>query len=298
VSGEGDDRLSEDEWARLIDQLRHGDCTPFLGSGACRSSLPTGVQLSGRLAKKYDYPFPDVDNLPRVTQFMFMRYRDHIYAKRLVRRELRKMAGAPPDFSDQLEPHALLAGFPISVFITTNYDDFLVQALKHLGKIPQAALCPWNPGIDTRDETFARASGWRPQPEAPLVYHLHGVLDQLQSMVITESDYLEFVTGLSRNRSILPPSIQAALTTKSLLFIGYGLRDATFRQLFNGLLRAVPEINRRSHVSVQRPPRDRISGDVDRPTMEYFSNFYRKWQISIYWGTLDEFMMELRRRMG
>jgi hypothetical protein len=117
--------------------------------------------------------------------------------------------------------------------------------------------------------------------------------------VVTEDDYLEFVTSLAADRAILPPSIQAALTTKSLLFIGYGLRDATFRQLFKGLLSAVPEINRRAHVSVQRRPRDDgISEDVEKPTMDYVANFYRRWRISIYWGTLDEFMTELRRRMG
>ncbi|HEY9523859.1 MAG TPA: SIR2 family protein [Thermopolyspora sp.] len=300
MSGVGSNRLSEDEWDRLLDQLRHGDCTPFLGAGACGESLPTGARLSRRLAEKYHYPFSDDHDLTRVTQYMTMRFSDDaIYVKTLVRRELAEMAGGSPDFSDPLEPHALLASFPISVFLTTNYDNFLVQALKHAGKDPQHAICPWNSGIDAGNGPIASASGWSPRPEAPLVYHLHGTLEHPQSIVVTEDDYLEFVTSLAADRAILPPSIQAALTTKSLLFIGYGLRDATFRQLFKGLLSAVPEINRRAHVSVQRRPRDDgISEDVEKPTMDYVANFYRRWRISIYWGTLDEFMTELRRRMG
>jgi hypothetical protein len=300
VNGGGAGRLSEDEWDRLLDLLRHGDCTPFLGAGACGASLPTGGRLSRRLAEKYRYPFPDRDDLARVTQFMTMRFSDDaVYVKTLVRRELEEMAGEPPDFSHPFEPHALLAGFPISVFLTTNYDNFLVQALKHAGKDPQYAVCPWNSGIDRAGGPVAGSSGWSPRPETPLVYHLHGVLEHPQSIVVTEDDYLEFVTSLAADRSILPPSIQAALTTKSLLFIGYGLRDSTFRQLFKGLLSAVPEINRRAHVSVQRPPRhDGISADVEKPTMDYVSTFYRRWRIAIYWGTLDEFMGELRRRMG
>ncbi|GAA4573694.1 SIR2 family NAD-dependent protein deacylase [Planotetraspora kaengkrachanensis] len=296
----GPNRLSDGEWERLLDQLRHGDCTPFLGAGACGRSLPTGSQLSEKLAAKYHYPFPDRYDLTRVTQYMTMRFSDDaVYVKTLVRRELEEMAGPLPDFSDPLEPHALLAEFPISAFLTTNYDNFLMQALKQAGKDPQAAICPWNAGIDRNNGPFSSAAGWSPQPEAPLVYHLHGAIEQPHSIVVTEDDYLEFVTSLAADRAILPPSIQAALTTKPLLFIGYGLRDTTFRQLFKGLLSAVPEINRRSHVSVQRRPRDDgIDEDVEQPTIEYLSNFYRRWRISIYWGTLDEFMIELRDRMG
>ena len=299
VSRLGHGRLSEDEWDRLLDQLSHGDCTPFLGAGACGRSLPTGGELSRKLAEKYHYPFPDAHDLARVTQYMTMRFSDDaIYVKTLVRRELEEMSGGAPDFTDPLEPHALLAGFPISTFLTTNYDNFLMQALKHAGKDPQYAICPWNAGIDRNNGPFASAAGWGPKPDAPLVYHLHGSLEHPQSIVVTEDDYLEFVTSLAADRAILPPSIQAALTTKPLLFIGYGLRDATFRQLFKGLLSAVPEINRRSHVSVQRRPRDDgIGEDVERATMEYLSNFYRRWRISIYWGTLHDFVSELRRRM-
>ncbi|GGL18089.1 hypothetical protein Sme01_55540 [Sphaerisporangium melleum] len=293
-------RLSDDDWDRLIDQLRQGDCAPFLGAGACSKVLPTGGELSRRLAEKYRYPFADRGDLARVTQYMTMRFGDDaIYVKSLVRRELLEMSGGTPDFSDPFEPHAVLADFPIPVFLTTNYDDFLVQALKHAGKDPQHAICPWNSGIDPNNGPFSSSTGWNPRPETPLVYHLHGTLEHPQSIVVTEDDYLEFVTGLAADRSILRPSIQAALTTKPLLFIGYGLRDATFRQLFKGLLSAVPEINRRAHVSVQRRPReDGIGPEVEQSTMDYLSSFYRRWRISIYWGTLDEFMTELRHRMG
>src|SRR5262245_4033410 len=38
--------LSDADWNRLVDLLRHGACTPFLGAGACGTSLPTGAQLS------------------------------------------------------------------------------------------------------------------------------------------------------------------------------------------------------------------------------------------------------------
>nr|WP_246497582.1 SIR2 family protein [Sphaerisporangium rubeum] len=209
------------------------------------------------------------------------------------------MAGEDPDFTDPLEPHALLADFPITTYLTTNYDDFLVRALTQAGKRPQHAICRWNTGPDRVNGSFAASVDWNPQPEQPLVYHLHGSLEHPWSMVVTEDDYLEFITRLAADREILPTAIHEALTARPLLFIGYGLRDATFRYLFKGLQSAVPVINQRAHLSVQRRPwHDGTPQKLEQATIDYFSKFYGRWRISIYWGTLDEFVSELRRRMG
>jgi hypothetical protein len=224
---------------------------------------------------------------------------DAMYAKRVVCRELTAMAGEPPDFSDPLEPHAALADLPISIFITTNYDDFLVRALERVGKEPQVAICPWNSGIRADNGPFAFSAGWNPRPEKPLVYHLHGVLADPTSIVVTEEDYLQFGVNLIAHRTRLPPSIQSALTMNSLLFLGYSLRDSTFRVLYRQLVGAIPEINRRTHLSVQlRPGDDDVSPELEELTIKYLSQFYHQWRVEIYWGRLNDFMQELRRQMG
>jgi len=291
----------QDDWNRILDQLGNDDCTPFLGAGVCGASLPPSRELSRRLAEKYRYPFPDAGDLIQVTQYLaIMRFsNDAIYTKKVVCQELATMAGEPPDFSDPLEPHAALAELPISIFLTTNYDDFLVQALRHAGKDPQIALYPWNSSIRSDNGPFARSSGWNPRPEKPLVYHLHGTLAEPASIVVTEDDYLEFGASLIRHRTWLPPSIQKALTTKSLLFLGYRLRDSTFRLMFRQLLSAVPEINRRTHLSVQlQPSDDDVAAELEELTIRYLTQFYHQWRIDIYWGRLNDFMQELRRQMG
>ncbi|MGW0810195.1 hypothetical protein [Nonomuraea sp. NPDC002799] len=50
------------EWNRLIDQLRHGDRVPFIGAGAVAGALPSGRELSRRLARKHGYPYDDADD--------------------------------------------------------------------------------------------------------------------------------------------------------------------------------------------------------------------------------------------
>ncbi|GGK87484.1 hypothetical protein Ppa06_52090 [Planomonospora parontospora subsp. parontospora] len=293
--------MGDAEWERLIYQLRSGDCTPFLGSGACVGTLPTGTALSREMARRWGYPYGDDHDLPRVAQFGAIKYGDAVHVKRLVCDELD--AADPPDFLHPLEPHGLLAEFPLPVYLTTNYDDFIFRSLKAVGKRPNVAVCPWNKDIAYAEKLFSNEAGWNPQPDTPLIYHLHGNLQDPTSIVLAEDDYLEFLTslaaeGVAGSQRMLPTSILAALTRRPLLFIGYSLQDWTFRVLFRGLLRAVPGINRRRHISVQLAPSlDTSKADV-KDVQRQLARYYEDWRISIFWGTAEEFCMELRRRMG
>ncbi|MFS1299405.1 SIR2 family protein [Streptosporangium longisporum] len=293
--------MGEAEWERLLDQLESGDCTPFLGSGACVGALPTGVALSREMARRWEYPFDDDHDLPRVTQYAVMKYGDPLYVKKQVCAELK--SGREPDYLHPLEPHGLLAEFPLSVYLTTNYDNFIARSLRGVGKNPNTAVCPWNEDLEYAEELFESEDGWNPRAGAPLIYHLHGSLRDPASVVLTEDDYLEFLTslaagGVEGDKRILPPSIRAALTTRSLLFVGYSLRDWTFRVLFHGLLKTVCGVNRRRHVSVQLTP-SLVSAKTDvREVRRWLDRYYESSQISIFWGTAEEFCGELRRRMG
>ncbi|MEV8632711.1 SIR2 family protein [Streptosporangium sp. NPDC051023] len=293
--------MGDAEWERLIDQLVSGDCTPFLGAGACAGTLPTGAMLSREMARQSGYPFDDDHNLAKVAQFAAMKYGESIYIKRRICKALG--AGGVPDFLDPLEPHALLADFPLPVYLTTNYDDFIFRSLKAVGKNPNVAICPWNRGLAYADDLFGSEAGWNPKPDAPLIYHLHGNLQDPASIVLAEDDYIEFLTnlavdGVAESQRMLPASILAALTRRPLLFIGYSLQDWTFRVFFYGLLKAVPGINRRRHVSVQLAPSlARTRMDVQQVQND-LARYYEGWRISIFWGTAEEFCRELRRRMG
>ncbi|GAA1024256.1 hypothetical protein Aple_097810 [Acrocarpospora pleiomorpha] len=295
--GEMDDAA----WDRLLHQLRNGDCTPFLGAGACGDSLPTGRRLSSEMASDWGYPYDDGENLTRVTQFGAMMFGDHIHVKNLIRDRLN--GTGHPDFSDPLEPHGLLAGFPISVYLTTNYDDFAYQSLAANGKTPSRASCAWNADVRYARELFGSKAGWNPQPMTPLVYHLHGTLEDPRSLVLTEDDYLDFMVNLARDRitvgkRMLPPTIQAALTRRSLLFIGYSLQDWTFRFMFIRLAQTMPGINTRRHVSVQLPPEFPVGRAEPEKIKRQLERYYERWKISIFWGTAQEFCAELRARMG
>ncbi len=292
--------MDESDWLRLIDQLANGDCTPFLGAGACYGVLPTGPAMSRDWATECDYPFNDHEDLPRVMQYAAFLRRDPTYVKQLVCREL--AAVDPPDFAAPTEPHAMLAEFPLPVFLTTNYDDFLTKALRMAGKRPRAAICRW---YDSPSRRPGPGSEYDVTDAShPLVYHLHGNWSEPRSLVLTQRDYLEFLVNVSvargdGSRRLLPPPVLTALTNKPLLFIGYSLQDWTFLVLFVGLLRNIPDIHQRRSISVQLPPP--VSGgtaDAEARAKTYLQSYLEDWRISIFWGTAAAFCAELRARTG
>ena len=295
-----DRRWTNRDWDRLVDQIRRGDCTPFLGAGACCPTLPTGGDLSQTWASQYQYPFGDDTNLHEVMQYASIIEEDPVTVKQHVVRELVRYG--EPDFTDPTEPHALLARHPIKVFLTTNYDDFMTRALEREGKQPVTAVCPWYFGADTDPHTKIDRD-YEPRAEKPLIYHLHGSFRYDASLVLAEQDYVEFLVNLARDlgrddRRVVPVQILPALTRHPLLFIGYSLRDWTFRMLFHGFVDAVAGVQRRRHVSVQLAPNPDPTDEAGARAEEFLVRYFTKLNISVFWGDAGEFCLELSRRLG
>jgi hypothetical protein len=294
-------RMSETDWQRLIGQLRRGDCAPFIGAGACSPPLPTGRELSKEIAAEFEYPFEDLEDLARVTQYAAVKHGDAVDLKRDVAERLRHRG--TPDFSRETEPHAALARFPLSLYLTTNYDDFMIAALEQAGRSPRQNLCPWyGQEPPRRRRTPVREP--EPTPDQPMVFHLHGSLHDARTLVLTEDDYLEFLVNLVRDQrsafqQIIPDHVYFAITQRPLLFVGYRLHDWTFRVLFNGLLKPIARVQLRRHVSIQLAP-PLLDGDeeTEQRAMEYLTEFFHRWNISVYWGTADDFFDELIDRLG
>ncbi len=211
-------------------------------------------------------------------------------------------ANAPkPDFHASDEPHALLADFPMPIYLTTNYDDFMYDALENRERSPQRAICPWyttnKREVERANSLFQEAAGYAPKGRRPIVYHLHGHHSVPQSLVLTEDDYIDFLVRVSGDPDLLPPVIQEALSSKMLLFVGFSLADWTFRVIFSGLLSTRPLRSGAAHVSVQFPPRAE-GPDDERPLriQEYLDKYFADQHISICWKTAREFSAELRRR--
>lgn len=221
------------DWRDILLSIKYGKCTPFLGSGACVPTLPVGSQIAQEWARDFGYPLEDTYDLPRVAQFVAVR-QNPMRPKYEIKERFEKIG--PPDFAASDEPHGVLARLPLPVYITTNYDDYMVRALEASSKAPIQELCRWNSVLQERPSMLGQGSDFAPTAQQPVVFHLHGHLKAPESLVLTEDDYLDFLVNISQEQDLIPARIRRAFRETSLLFLGYKLADWDFRVLFRSLV--------------------------------------------------------------
>jgi hypothetical protein len=294
--------LEEKDWQVLVRLIKKGKCTPFVGAGACTGTLPRASEIAEKWAKEYGYPLSDSHDLARVSQFMAI---DNyaMFPKECIKEEFQNVK--PPDFSKSDEPHAVLADLNLPIYITTNYDSFMISALCDRKKSPTRDFCRWNKldevlkikGVLDLDPSY------QPSSDRPLVYHLHGYIETPQSMVLTESDYLDFLIRLQhQDDRLLPDEIVAALAASPLLFIGYSLSDWNFRVLFRGLLSSLSNLGY-FMIAVQLPPEDlKAEEEVKiKKVLNYLNLYYTdiitQIKVHVYWGDARQFVRELREHL-
>lgn len=279
--------LGENDWNVLLQKIKFQRCTPFLGAGACYGVLPLGAEIAREWAKKFRYPFSDDGDLVRVAQYIAVQY-DSMFAK--IELLNRFACASLPNFQEPDEPHAVLADLPLPVYLTTNYDNFMVMALEKTGvRDPRRVLCKWNPLLKNEPSVFEENPNFKPTAANPVVFHLHGHTLP-ESLVLTEDDYLEFLGSMCGNSSLLPARIQDALANSTCLFIGYRMADWNFRVLYQGLRSRMRNLN----IAVMPPP-----GGTDEERAKacaYLDRYYAAMDLRVYWGTAREFCGELRRR--
>jgi SIR2-like protein len=341
------DQRREAALNRLVDMLADGTCTPLLGAGASCEAIPLGERLALTWAKQYSYPLADTTNLARVTQYVLSSGAVHDVEElkdRFVGDFLRTVE--PPDFSDPCQIHAVLAGFGLPIYVTTNFDDFMCQALWAQHKKPVVGISPWYPQSSARNASRPVLHDWspvaeleplrmarnqppfQPQDARPLVYHLHGHHSKPASLVLTEDDFIEYLLRLNtdlskhtnlgetrRDRTVVPSMVQAALGDRSVLFVGYSLRDVSFQVLFRTLTRGVDPRYRHHGISIQlAPPLIRettctcdccdhvgVTADDDKDSvnyaaMDYLDRYFAEQRITVFWGTTRDFAEDLLRR--
>lgn len=289
-------QLEDLDWDRLLRRIRDGKCTPFLGAGANYGVLPLGADIAQEWARKFRYPLEDDKNLARVATYLAVQ-NDAMYPKELLLDNWFRNIKLP-DYTNPYEPHATLASLPLPLYITTNYDPFMTEALKAAGKKPHRELCKWNNSIQDRPSVFDKDSNFKLNPDEPVVFHLHGHNEIAESLVLTEDDYLDFLVSVSKDNQLLPHQIQRSLSSTSLLFVGYSLADWNFRVIFRGVINSVEQSQKRISLTVQVPPTSPEDGtqSTKSEVQTYLSKYFDQIDIRVYWGTAQDFMSELRVR--
>jgi len=213
--------MDDNDWAALIRQIKKGTVTPFLGAGLNEPYLPLGGEIAALLAQKYNCPLDDRRDLIRVAQYVATIKSDPMRPKEDVLALLDdRLKAASAEVLDEKTPVygtnapvGILAELPFSTFITTNYDPLICNALRSRGKKARREVCRWNRAL----QGGGAMDFPTPTVDEPVVFHLHGVDEDQNSLVLTEDDYITFLIHLKQD--IIPTSVNAKLAS-GMLFIG------------------------------------------------------------------------------
>jgi hypothetical protein len=320
--GFSEERRGLEKWPALVRNIRQGRCTPILGPGLTEHLIGSRQQIARRWAETYQFPMAahDQENLPQVAQYlavnqdaMFLRDELQAYLCREIRERYGLEAGneacdtslndlvstvaAQMRASDSAEPHRVLAQFPLPIYVTANFGNMLAEALEEEGKDPKVELCRWNEYVEMLPSVYDDEPGYRPSEKSPLIYHLFGHLKEPDSVVLTEDDYFDYLIGVTRDKDLIPPVVRRALADTALLFLGFRMEDWDFRVLFRSLMsqEGRRRRSRYAHVAVQIDPEE---GRIQEPerARRYLESYFQGADISIYWGSVLDFIGELHER--
>jgi hypothetical protein len=212
----------EVRYPELESALLSGECVLFAGAGLSHGAgLPDWSELIRRLAHDLGVHSEKLDYLD-LAQWYRERFGGAALAD-VVRDTFHpETQRAKPTLA-----HYLLLSLPVHPVITTNYDHLLEQTLTALKRHPRRV-------VDQRD--VARAG----RGDGVCVVKLHGDAGSAEAVVLSRDDYDEFF----ERRPALALLLEGLLLTQTFFFVGYGLRDPNFRQLYSRIARMLREARR------------------------------------------------------
>ncbi len=319
------------DWEDVVDRIHLQK--KFLPIISDRVFFPGANHLIADWAKKIRYPYPFEPNLSiaQLAQYVSATSKDALaakvkflrFSKQYTLKVAREQAGNIKNpFLDSLEaempslsfsnfatrlkypqyekvddnPLQVLASLNLPIYVTTSYYDFLEKALKKIGKLPRTEICYWNAELTRRvPSIFKKDPDYKPSEKEPLVYHLHGIDEYPESLVLTEDDYMDFLVGISKDPDAVHVYIREAFVDSSLMLLGYQLEDWNFKTLFRGLIVGKRDSRRYFSISIQLTP-DQIRERglfSNEEVQDYLKQYFDKSNFDIYWGTPQEFTKEL-----
>lgn len=308
---------------RVEQIFREGGETPEEG-------MPSiSEQLTAEWANFVEYPMQDKENLARVAQYFLVEQKDDPHARtkyiEFLKTVLLTIAKDDPNYADIAErlmprihemrfseianqldyprfadgaedPLRLLARLPLPIYVTTSQSDFLERALEAEGKKPRTQICFWSGEISSASPEHRTDLEFLPTVTNPLVYHLYGLEDYPQTMVMSEDDYLNFLIAMVEDTNTLNPvvplSLRRALGESHLLLLGYHLRDWDFRVMFRFLLKfRRDEFSPRGMV-IQLKKDDRRIENEER-SLDYLGRYFDRRKFDVEWNDSEKFIQKL-----
>ncbi len=314
----GEGKAEFDKWKAICSSVHSGRFIPILGPELGEDIFGGTKELAGNLADKHAFPLSPHErtDLSKVAQVICVEQK-RSYAcdavqneflaqvsRRLDKNVLDASAASLPALLDAAvnqcrsncdHPYRVLSELPASIYLNASYEPMLVRVMKAEGKNAEPVFSSWR-GEDVPQKPQPQNA--KPTPENPWVYHIFGIFGKPNSMVLTEDDFFDYLIATSR-LDLLLPTLVGQLMQSSLLFLGFRLDDWRFRVLLRMIVTrpGTRTLRDLAHVGVQVNPGEQSVADVKK-ARKYIESYFQGGddspEISIYWGSPTDFLLQLR----
>lgn len=222
-----------DKWRMLLHTITAGECILFLGPDL-PLVLPDGTRrcpttdLARKIAGALEpgdgaAAVADPNDLARAAQCLLIQEEGNaIKLEMLVSEWHENLSGQRSELHDDL------AALPFHHIITSAPDPLMETALREAGKSPCVERYHYRGANDERRANFSARE--------PLLYYLYGRGSEPDSVVLSNTQLLDFLARLIAKDPPLPKYVDARLTTgRVFLFLGFGLRHWYLRILLHVL---------------------------------------------------------------
>lgn len=308
-----------EQWKSICRFVRNGEFVPVIGSDVTSHIFGMPTELAFELATESGFPMSTYDRADpaKVAQFISTKtgpkdLRNSV-KDALLKRMRRKAKELAIDsrngvtggdllerivdklYADETDPCRILCDLNAKVYVTANANSALELMLKKAGKTPVDLVSQWRD--ERRDPRAEPAFQGEPTRDKPLIYYVYGKIKKEETWILTEDDFFDYLIRTSKY-DLMPLVVSDALTTNSLLFLGFALDDWKFRILFRIIMAkgGSSHLADYNHVGVQLDPDEHTAGDAER-AKRYLERYFSKAEIDIYWGSTAEFLHELRNRL-
>jgi len=285
-------------------------------------------RLTRQWAKKVGYPMSDDYNLARVAQYRQVESGDPELAKieyfKFIVDRLLKIAGQEEEYREVVadirkqthklifsevaqqldfpkfpnvfdDPLRLLAKLPLPIYVTTGYSNFLERALLAENKKPRTQLCFWNGNKSNIKPEHLPDMNYDPTSTNPVVYHLFGLEDYKNTLIMSEDDFMGFMMNAAEHineQDLYPTPLRGALPESRLLLLGYCLRDWDFRALFRFILRIRKTAMVRPSVAIQLKPSLKEKS-YEAKSLKYLERYFEDHKFKVAWTDNETFIYKL-----
>ena len=197
----------------LVDNLKSDDVVLFIGAGiSMNGGLPGWSELFRPLSDAVGYSWPS-DNLTTDHLLTVAQYYENKNGRNALLSYLMKSLDSTNKRPSEI--HGLIAQLPPRMIFTTNYDDLLERTYREKGQ-------KINLIVENLEFAFSKEKDIK-------IVKLCGDITRPSSIIVTKRDFNIFATSHSGVLSKLRNMLEA----KTVLFLGYSLKDPFINQIWD-----------------------------------------------------------------